>query len=162
VDHIKDQRTGLINMTFILGTVLYVWYSQHGCRYHRHHYYINMWRHMTTENNAKNNKNVKTQCTGLHRLHNVRFAWTFPCHFSDCHAHYILCHQQYFVSKTAVLLTKYCWRLQIVERRSIWPANFPWPAPDLQLMGSLTVSCRSANLANSAFHPPGVDKWVVC
>jgi len=33
VNHIKDQRTGLINSTFILGTVLYVWYSQHGCRY---------------------------------------------------------------------------------------------------------------------------------
>jgi len=30
---IQDQRTGLINTTFILGTVLYdiVWYSQHVC-----------------------------------------------------------------------------------------------------------------------------------
>jgi len=25
-------------------------------------YYINMWRQMTTENNAKNKKNVKIQC----------------------------------------------------------------------------------------------------
>jgi len=38
VDHIKDQRTWLINTTFILGTVSYVWYSQHGCRYCRHLY----------------------------------------------------------------------------------------------------------------------------
>ena len=34
-------------------------YSQHGCRYHRHLYYINMWRHMKTENNAKKTKMLK-------------------------------------------------------------------------------------------------------
>jgi len=62
---IKDQRTGLINTTFILGTVLYVWYSQHGWLYHRHLYYINMWRHMTTENNAKNNENVRFKSVNL-------------------------------------------------------------------------------------------------
>ena len=40
--------------------------------------------------------------------------------------------------------------------------NFPCPALDLQLMGDHlcweTVRCRSANLADLAFHPFGADK----
>ena len=45
-------------------------YSQHGCRYRRHLYYIKMWRHMTTENNEKkNNKNVRFKTVNLKKYY---------------------------------------------------------------------------------------------
>jgi len=44
----------------------------------------------------------------------------------------------------------------------LWPASFPCHALDLQLMGDhlcgSTIRYRSANQANSAFHPFEVDK----
>ena len=54
----------------------------------------------------------------------------------------------------------------VVERRSL-AGNFLCPTLDLQLMGDhycglvKTIRYRSANQANSALHPFGVDKCVV-
>jgi len=75
------------------------WYSQHGCRYYRHLYYMtNMtynvfggtlnpilyyyyyyfiiltcaWRHTTTENNAKNNKNARFKSVNLKKILQIK------------------------------------------------------------------------------------------
>jgi len=52
----------------------------------------------------------------------------------------------------------------VVKRRSL-AGELPCPALDLQLTGDhlcgQTARYRSTNKANSAFHPFGVDKWVV-
>jgi len=40
----------------------------------------------------------------------------------------------------------------------LWPASFHYPALNLQLTGGQTVSYRSDNQANSAFHPFEVNK----
>ena len=49
--------------------------------------------------------------------------------------------------------------------RTSWPTNFPCPAPWYPVEGvyssGWTVRCMSANMANSAIYPFGVDKWVV-